>query len=209
MKLVKEDLESIGKRKSCCGSHRHRLSYSHAHKECHVIVRANWIVPWKSWLSEHRFGADSLREFARFGEKPMTWGSVWIFDFQHCQGSVQTRGLGHFELSGIRTQQSHNKAAKSFQYCTHRIVEWQPPCAKYLFLFQVFSDKRFWVIVALSWCFRDYLKYLWMLLTTSVNKISVQLYLDKSSNVRESSTATRPTGRNIFLDILPHSLFPI
>ena len=35
-----------------------------------------------------QIGTDWMREFVWFWEKPMIWSSVWIFDFQHCQGSV-------------------------------------------------------------------------------------------------------------------------
>ena len=96
---VKEDLEAQKEKSWHYGGHRHRLSHSHAHKECHVIARASQIVPWKAWLSEHRFGSDWLREFMRFGEKPMTWGSPWIFDFQHCWGSVT--GSMHQSMRGV------------------------------------------------------------------------------------------------------------
>ena len=44
-------------------------------------------------------------------------------------------------------------------------------------------------------------------ISVTVNKISVRPYLDKSSNVGESSTATCPTGRNIFLDIYTAAQF--
>ena len=56
-------------------------------------ARANRIVPWKTWLSQNRFGADWPRGFAGFGGKPYDLGQClnpWFSALQRESNTTKT-----------------------------------------------------------------------------------------------------------------------